>query len=217
MKAEYDIENAKIELALKADFSIDNAYLLFDPKEKGYISERDLEQVFHLLNIYPTRARDTIILLKQYDCSNKGVLVFENVFDMLTPYDKDYRHLVENRKPSPYHPKYNKTDLFLSSTKEQLKNLIQIMIRNEIKAEEMRNEINKMYTINIAEFFKTIDKGSIGSISELDLDVFMKENNIAFIPKEISLLFKRIDRLREGKISLRQFLHEYTPRVNIFI
>lgn len=36
-----------------------------------------------------------------------------------------------------------------------------MIINNEIKFEEMRNEINKMYSIKMSEFFNSIDKTNL--------------------------------------------------------
>ena len=56
-----------------------------------------------------------------------------------------------------------------------------------------------------------IDKANRGRFSILDLNLFLKEKNVTFIPKEADLLFIRLDKERKGQIDLNAFVHEIKP------
>jgi Ca2+-binding EF-hand superfamily protein len=58
-----------------------------------------------------------------------------------------------------------------------------------------------------------IDKSQCGAFSILDLNLFLKENGVSYIPKELNLLFIRLDRSREGKIGLKAFVTETFPKL----
>lgn len=126
MEAEGRIERQKIDLALRSDFNVEDAFRIFELDGRGYITEDDLKYGLNLLDIYATNS-DIRLLMKRFDLQKEGVISFANFFDMVTPFEKDYREMVENRPP-------NSTcscrcpEVFMYTTRLNLKNLFNTLI-----------------------------------------------------------------------------------------
>ena len=54
MDAESRIEKAKIDLALRPDFNVEDAFRIFELDGRGFITEDDLKNGINVLEIYPT-------------------------------------------------------------------------------------------------------------------------------------------------------------------
>jgi Ca2+-binding EF-hand superfamily protein len=212
MDIELKIENLKIELAIRADFNIEDAFRLFEHTNPNFITEPDLKKGLNILGIYP-KSEEILLLMNKYSLSGQNVLNFSDLFDMLTPFTREYRSEIEHRKASPYSTKFNKANIFLTTTKICIVNLFKFIIGAENLIEKERKKINKIFNINIQTAFKMIDKSQCGAFSILDLNLFLKENGVSYIPKELNLLFIRLDRSREGKIGLKAFVTETFPKL----
>ena len=212
MDIELKIENLKIELAIRADFNIEDAFRLFEHTNPNFITEPDLKKGLNILRIYP-KSEEILLLMNKYSLSGQNVLNFSDLFDMLTPFTREYRSEIEHRKASPYSTKFNKDNIFLTTTKICIVNLFKFIIDAENLIEKERKKMNKIFNINIRTAFKMIDKSQCGAFSILDLNLFLKENGVSYIPKELNLLFIRLDRSREGKIGLKAFVTETFPKL----
>ena len=88
------------------------------------------------------------------------------------------------------------------------------MIKTESKIEDERHKLNRNYNLNIRKFFDQIDKSKKGSFGIMDLKYYFKDNDIETLPKEIDLLFIRLDRKRKGQVDYFTFLMEIVNRVD---
>ena len=96
-------------------------------------------------------------------------------------------------------------------------NLLKFIIETENVIERERERLNKIYTLNIRDVFNTIDKVGRGSFSILDLNLFLQEKEVTYLPKEADLLFIRLDRERKGQINLSAFVREISPRLPLIV
>ena len=83
-------------------------------------------------------ANDIKLIMRRGDVRRTGALNYGDFFDLVTPFEKDYRTMVENRLPSSFSPQYNKADVFLLSTKIYLQNLFRLIISSENKLQGIR-------------------------------------------------------------------------------
>ena len=72
---EKDIETAKIDLTLKHDFNLHDAFWIFDTNANGWISHSELKFGLNDLGIYPT-TEETDLFFKRYDKDQDGRLRF---------------------------------------------------------------------------------------------------------------------------------------------
>ena len=213
MNCELQIEKAKIELSKRADFNIDDVFRFFEPKHFEYITESDLKLCLAKLKIITTDEEIKLLLMK-YDLNNNGVYEFEDFFDMFVPFDREYRSLIEKRLPLPFDGKFNDEKYLCDISLKYMKNLLNIMIKTESKIEDERHKLNRNYNLNIRKFFDQIDKSKKGSFGIMDLKYYFKDNDIETLPKEIDLLFIRLDRKRKGQVDYFTFLMEIVNRVD---
>ena len=197
MDAESRIEKAKIDLALRPDFNVEDAFRIFELDGRGFITEDDLKYGLNVLEIYPT-CSDVRLLMKRFDLQKEGVLNFADFFDMVTPYEKDYRSMVENRPPNSCCA-CRCPDVFMCTTRVYLKNLFNILIDYENKF----NCAKRGYTnlrFKLREVFRGLDKFDFGYFNENDLANYLKKNYAFTSTKDSDLLFIRLDRNRNGKV-----------------
>lgn len=65
--------------------------------------------------------------MKRFDLQKEGVISFANFFDMVTPFEKDYREMVENRPPVST-CSCRCPEVFMFTTRLNLKNLFNSLI-----------------------------------------------------------------------------------------
>ena len=197
MLAEDKIETAKVNLALNSDFNCEDAFRIFELNGQGFINQCDLKCGLNLLGIYPTD-HEVRLLMKRFDLQNQGFLNYADFFDMLVPYEKDYRNMVENRLPNSCCP-CRCPDIFCCGTLCDLKNVFNLII-------DLENDINNnrrlfgTLRLKFREIFRLLDCPNRGFFSNNDLNIYLKKNGIFISNKLADLLFIRLDRSRNGNV-----------------
>ena len=213
MICELQIEKAKIELSKRAEFNIDDIFRFFEPKHFEYVTQNDLVIGLSKLKIFTTDSEIKLLLMK-YDLNNNGVLEFEDFFDMFIPFEREFRYNMEKRTPLPFVEKFNKGYFLTDATLPYLKNVLNIMIKSECKIEEERHKLNKNFNLDYKRFYRKIDKDDKGYFGIMDLKYFFYDSDIKYLPKEIDLLFIRLDKKRNGEVDYKTFLNEIINRVD---
>ena len=198
MDAESSIEKVKTELSLHIDFNVEDAFRIFEVNGRGYITEDDLREGLNVLEMYPTRS-DVRFLMKRFDLQKKGVINYADFFDMVTPYEKQYRIMVEQRTPNSCCA-CRCPDVFMCSTIITLKCLFNMLIEYEKKFYALRKGF-AMLRYKLKEVFGGLDRFGLGGFDEEDLIRYLKENYAFNSVKDADLLFIRLDRDRNGKIA----------------
>lgn len=175
LESESAIEKAKSELALRSDFNVEDAYRIFESNELGYLTESDLLYGFNALSLTMTE-KGIKLFMNKYDLVNEGVLSFSNFFDMVVPFTKQYRDMIEARLDMNYTPKYNKIDVFLSSTLLYFQNLIRIIYNTEEMIDKQRHDLSPMSKIFMNNIFRKIDKDNKGYITPFDVRLLFNLN-----------------------------------------
>ena len=202
------IEQKKIELTLRADFNIEDCIKIFKPNNilnDQFISLDDF--IYGLQNLdLEFNIGEIKLLFRRYDLKNKGHLTFSNFFDMLVPFNRKYREMVENRQPMPYKLTYNVNEIFLEGTIIHLKNLLQYLCLSEMNIEKERYKlIHNLNITNLDKIFYKIDENRKGFITPNDLSIYFQNSNIDL---DSVLIFIRMDKDRDGIITLNDIINE---------
>ena len=205
MDAESKIERSKIDLALRPDFNVEDAFRIFELDGRGFITEDDLKYGLNILELYPTCA-DVRLLMKRFDLQKEGVLNFADFFDMVTPYEKDYRSMVENRPPNSCCA-CRCPDIFMCTTRVYLKNLFSMLIDYENKFNCAKRGYATL-RFKLREVFRGVDKFDFGYFNENDLANYLRANYAFTSTKDSDLLFIRLDRNRNGKVEFWEMEEE---------
>ena len=204
------IERKKIELSLRSDFNIEDCIQIF--KTNGMndqiISKEDFIYGSQTLDLKFNTEEIELIFFK-YDLENNGYLTFSDFFDMIVPFSCKYREMVENRLSMPYKPKYKTNEIFLGSTINYLKEVLQCICISETNLEKDRHKLKKYLNyMNLDKIFSKIDVNKKGFIVAKDLLNYLKNWNITLLDSESDLVFIRIDRDRNGIITLNDIINE---------
>ena len=130
---------------------------------------------------------------------------------MLVPFDKNYREIVEKRKPLPYIK--NKEIIFSDLTRQSLVNFFKIIISCEITLENKRKYLRKNVNINFNNFYNMVDNENKGFICINDFFKFFNNLKSEIEDKYIYLLFIRIDRKKVGLIEQIDLMNEILPKI----
>ena len=206
MDAEKRIEDLKMELAMRDDFNCEDAFRIFEKNNKGFLTNEDLKNGLISLDIYATDS-DIRSLMKRYDLNKKGFLNYVDFFDMIVPYEKDFRNLVEDKSPKSCCA-CKSPDIFMFTTKLFLKNLFKDLIDYENKLNLMKKNYD-IINMNLRDIFNSIDISNIGVLTIDNLLGYLDENGLLDNKKDGNLLFIRFDKNRDGNVDFEEFEDEF--------
>ena len=197
MVAESQIEDAKVSLSLRPDFNCEDAFRIFEFSGRGFIDECDLKCGLNLIGIFPTD-QEVRLLMKRFDLQKQGFLNYADFFDMLVPFEKEYRTLVENRCPNSCCP-CRCPDIFCFSTLCALKNVFNLILSRENDINNNRKLFGTL-RLKLRDIFYLLDYPHRGYFSNNDLIVYLQKNGIFSSNKDADLLFIRLDKNRNGNV-----------------
>ena len=202
MSAESKIEEAKIELAKKEDFSCADAFKIFVKDNNDYITKDDLKYGLFLLDL---NVDDFIInlLFKRFDLNKKDELSYADFFDMLIPFEKIYRDNIEQKTQKSFSCEQS-LNLISNETKEIIKNVFNIIINYEVEINEKRKDLSILKR-KLKDIFYLFDKKDIGFFGFEEFKKYIEENKLI----NSDLLFIRFDKNRNGKIIFEELSDEF--------
>ena len=207
MSAESQIEEAKIELAKKEDFSCADAFKIFVKDNNDYITKDDLKYGLFLLDL---NVDDFIInlLFKRFDLNKKDELSYADFFDMLIPFEKIYRDNIEQKTQKSFSCEQS-LNLISNETKEIMKNVFNIIINYEVEINEKRKDLSILKR-KLKDIFYLFDKKDIGFFGFEEFKKYIEENKL-INDKNLNgdLLFIRFDKNRNGKIIFEELSDEF--------
>lgn len=157
MEIESEIEQLKMNMTFQADFNLCDCFTFFDKGRKGYLTERDLLEGLNSFFGNIIQKEDISLLMKRYDLNRQGVLNYQDFFDMLTPFTKDNRDIIERRYTHHLTPL-----TFSYLTKYQLTLLLKYLISSEQRVEKERQYISQIPALALTYIYSHIDRKQTG-------------------------------------------------------
>jgi Ca2+-binding EF-hand superfamily protein len=201
MAIESEIERIKIDLSINPDFNCEDAFRMFELDGRDFLDKDDLKYGLNLLNLYPTD-HELGLLIKRFDLQKQGVITYADFFDIIVPFEKENRTLVEERLPRSC-CSCRSIDAFSFGTINTLKNLFNLIINAENQINNMRRSMGTL-RIKLRDIFGLIDSMKRGYFNNGDLLVYLQKEGILVDDKDVDLLFIRLDKNRNGKIDYRE-------------
>ena len=191
MLIESQVEDAKLELAKNPDFNCEDAFRLFETNYKGYLDINDIKSGLNLIGLNPTE-KELNLLMK------RGFINYADFFDMVVPFEKNIRELVEKRRPSTVCP-IRSPKIFKEKTIADLKNLFELLIKSE---DDINNDRKTLGTLRLKlkDIFGLLDKDGKGYFDVEEMVVYLANNGLLDNNRDADLLFIRLDKNRNGKI-----------------
>ena len=203
---ELEIESEKINFMNKSDLNFEELFEYFDREQKGYITAQDLNNEFDFMGIN-VNGNEAEIFMKRYDLMNSNKLNKSDFFDALVPFDKKYRMIMDNRNSSSNNKfkaskmsDYKKNILYL-------KQLFIFLINKEYEINEIKKKIYDLKG-KLKIVFNLIDNNNKGYFCFNDLNSYFENNKLNFESYAVALLFIRLDKRRQGKIEISDFMKE---------
>ena len=197
MEIEARIEDAKISLAINPDFNCEDAFRLFESNDKGFLSKEDLKNGLNLLGIFPT-GKKLKLLMQRFDLQRNGYINYADFFDMVVPFEKNYRQRVESRPPRSCCP-CRCPEVFSIKTIYYLKNLFNLIIDFENEINDDRKLLGTV-RIRLNYLFGLLDQNEKGFFDNNEMMEYLANNEILENTRDADLLFIRLDKNRNGKI-----------------
>lgn len=207
MISEKKIEEIKIKLSLNKDFNCEDAYRIFENDSKDVLTRNEIKYGLNLLNIYPS-SKDLDLLFNKYCIKNKDTLEYGDFFDIVVPYEKKYRNMVEERTPNSSYV-YRSPSIFSFNTGMDLKELFNTIIYEENKLNNIRREFSMSLKSNLDEFYRRINVNNNGKFDEQDMMSYVKKKGIFIDENACDLLFIRLDSNKNGTVELNEIEKEF--------
>ena len=207
MQTEAQIEDAKIKLALGSDFNCEDAFRMFELDGRGFLDSEDLKYGLNLIGIYPTNS-DLRLLMKRFDLQKQGSINYADFFDILVPFEKEYRNMVEFRTPNSCCP-CRCPEVFSPRTINCLKDLFNLIINSENSINNARKNFGTL-RLKLRDVFNKIGFG-LPYFTNSNLADYIRRNGLFSSTKDTDLLFIRLDKNRNGKIDYQEVEDEVTP------
>lgn len=201
MEVESEIERVKIDLSLNPEFNVEDAFRIFELDGRGYLDKDDLKYGLNSLNVYPSQ-HELNLLMKRFDLQKQGGINFSDFFDIIVPFEKEYRNRVEDRLPRSCCPCRSK-DVFSDTTINDLNHLFKLIIKFENEINEMRRTLGTL-RIKLKDIFGLVDHAKRGYFNSNDMVIYLQKEDIVFEDKDADLLFIRLDKNRNGKIDYKE-------------
>ena len=212
MLAEGQIEKIKVKLALCHDFNCEDCFRIFEIDEKGVLYPEDIKSGLKLINVFYSDF-EIKLLIKRFDLQKRGYINYSDFFDIFIPFEREYRTIVEERKPNSCCP-CRCPDIFCPETLSLLKNLMDAVIKHENNLNFLRRGFTTL-NLKLENIFGNIDIMKMGYFTNNDLTLYLKKNNIYTNSLEADLLFIRLDKNRNGKIDYKEIYDETHPLYNL--
>lgn len=131
---EKELESSKIQLILKSDFNMHDAFAIFDFNKDGSVQMSELREGLSAIGVYPTNEEVELFFLR-HDQDKNMSLQFKEFFDAFTPHDVYYAHMLQRRNQNMKQPVYRRDDCFFADTAVEFRNMWRIHFKVEAQTE----------------------------------------------------------------------------------
>ena len=208
MEIELEIERKKQQLASFNDFNCEDVFRLFENYGKGEISMKELKEGFELIKMSNVSEYELRLFMKRFDLQKKGKINYADFFDIIVPFEQEYRNKIEQLQPNSNAPK--NVEVFSKETLECLKKVFNTIIFREIEINELRKKLGNLKDV-IKKIYNDIDFNKKGYFSNEDFVNYLKRKYLYDDGTAADLLFIRLDKNRDGNIVIGEIEDEITP------
>ena len=175
---EKDLEIQKINLSLREDFNLIDAFGMLDHTGKGHLNPTELHIALRDLDI-PVTQEDCYLLFLRFNRDMDGVLKYSEFTDAFMPIDQHYARQLGCKRLQYSNPNSS----FCKDTFRHYGAVWAQMARTESTIEQMRCKLKRRLNFDIELAFRTCDQGFSGYVTFTDVSTHL---NLTF-PLHFSL------------------------------
>lgn len=152
----------KINLTLKPDFNLIDAFSLLDRDCKSEVNPTELKRQLAVLNL-DMKEDDLVLFFNRY-AETDNAFTYSNFSDAFLPCDEYYCRLLIGKRLQ-YNQSCQGTSYFECETRQMYVNLWDSIIRIENMAESIRRKLIGRQNFGLLQAFKSLDQDFDGFIS----------------------------------------------------
>ena len=140
---------------------------------------------------------------------NEGFISYPNFFDLIVPFSKYHRIMVDKRKIKDENISSN-----LNKFSQETLNCIRYLFVAIFNGEFILNKVKESFSslkIKLNDIFELLDPLKRGFVGEKELAIFLQKNKIFNTSNDSDLLFLRLNKLKNGKIDFKEIYNEFEP------
>ncbi len=206
IRAENEIEREKINLALKADFNLTDAFKIFDVNYCGHITVTELREGLAAIGVFPT-SEELDLFITRYDTTGDRRLTMREFSDACLALDAYYANMAERRGSNHRYPLYRRDDCYLPDTQLQFRALWRTHFRTEVVAESVRQRLQRQPYFNVYEAFNSLDQNDNGAISREEFKRLIQSRGFYVSEKEATEIVEKMDKNKNGRVSFAEVSH----------
>jgi len=207
---ENKLETAKEALALRPNFTIHDAFKIFDFSKYGKVGPIDVKDAYMKHGI-PITVEEGKLIVSRYDRDRGEMLKFTEFSDMFFPIDNVAGHALSQRShefPSGY---YMSPDILDPITRGEFVNVLNLLLELENVAENIRQKHSSRPLFDRTDAFDAINKYGDNFLTKQDFANLLNKHRVFASNKELTTLMDRFDKNKDGKVSYGEFIDEITP------
>jgi Ca2+-binding EF-hand superfamily protein len=211
---ERELETSKIELALKPDFNLLDAFKIFDTRGSGNVSVQDIIMALRDNIGFDQFTHDDVYLLfRRNDHNQDGKLNFTEFSNLMMPVSKEYAALLTDRPDIYMSRGVPPSQFFNFDTRQELRNIWTALFKCERSCEVLRNGLRARPYFNLKAAFSYLDRSGQGQVSLDDLREFLSNNGFFATERELQGVMIKCDKNGNGRISFNEFIDEFQPKL----
>ena len=207
---ENDVEREKINLALKPDFNMVDAFQIFDSNRDGRVDQFELREGLAAIGVFPTQ--DEIdLFIKRYDTSGDRRLNMREFSDAFLALDASYAGMAERRGSNYRYPIYRRDDCFMPATASAFGNIWRTHFRTEVTAETTRQSLQRNPYFNPYDAFNSLDANGNGVVSADEFRRMIQSRGFYVSDKEATEIVEKMDKNKDGRVTFSEVSIAFNP------
>lgn len=168
---ETDLEAEKINLSLREDFNLIDAFGILDQDGKGDLNPQEMHVALRRLDI-PATQEDCYLLFNRMNRDSDGLLKYSEFTTAFMPVDQHYARQLGSKRLQYCHPPSHAS--FNYETMKHFCRVWQLLIRVEQELELIKEKMHGRPAFNIDSAFRSLDINFSGQITYADVSSFFR-------------------------------------------
>lgn len=204
---EKQIEAIKQILAENKSFDSYSAFNTIDVDRVGYIDARDLQLFLEQKGV--SASNEEIIYLVHLFSQNKDQFItYSDFLDMILPATYPLLDESVTQRQTSFTRKEEELPYDLAW---YLSRIFEKEISSFHTLQALKQGLVKRSDLDVIDAFKLLDNDKMGSLDRSHFHQVFKRNNIIVSEEDVSALLRRIDKDRDGRVSLSDFAEAVSP------